>query len=586
MPKLPDQELLDWATFEFKEARAHSNEWRNMAKTAFDYKAGEQWTESDKAKMKAEDRPPITFNRVGVFVRAVVGLEVSNRQEMVYEPEEVTDTDAVGIANQTSKWVRRKCDSEFEQSASFEDLVTCGMGWTETLIDFDQDLDGKICEIQEDPLRCYWDSAARKPNLSDARWVGRLKEFHDRKEFERRFPKAKGESLGASTILGESDFFGDVHRDVHNADKPAYQQERAYRGSESHIGTIRIFEFQYWNPAQIVRFDTGDGQLQEASPSEFKRIEERLQILGRPAPRSVKQTKRQYYRAFFTGKEILEHEALPTETTDKIEDFTLQAMTGYFDRNRGVWYGLVKDMIDPQNWGNKYFSQMHDLMNSGVKGSIWYEESALKDAGDFEEQASKPGAAIAFADGAIQNKRVMQPNPPTMPAGLPQLHSFAVDALPSVSGLNPELLGLAGRDQPGILESQRKQAGLTILATLFDALRQYRIRQGRILLWFIRQFMPADRIARIVGDQNQQFIPEFNKTGAEKFDINVGDAPTSPHMKERVFTMFMQLMPLLGDSAAQVLPMLIKYSPFPLEVVQPLLKQLEQSGQETPEQRI
>ena len=93
---MTDEELVEWATKEFKDARAHSNKWRNKARMAYDYKAGEQWNEADKQKMKAEDRPIITFNRVGVFIRAVVGLEVSNRQEMIYKEQEVGDSAAVG----------------------------------------------------------------------------------------------------------------------------------------------------------------------------------------------------------------------------------------------------------------------------------------------------------------------------------------------------------------------------------------------------------------------------------------------------------------------------------------------------------
>ncbi len=581
MPKLTDEELLKRAGQDLRAAMDHTRDWRDEARTAYDYRAGKQWSDEDIKKMKEEERPIITFNRIHVFIEAIKGLEVSNRQEMTYTPGEVNDTGAINIANGTAKWIKLKCDSADNQSEAFGDLVTCGMGFTETFIEYDQDLDGKICEERVDPLDIYWDAGARKKNLVDARWIGRLKKF-TAEEFQENWPDFEADGL--TSVLGIDDFFDETGMVPHDSDPPAYQEDNVDGGFISTVDR-RVFEYQYFGKKDVVRYNNPEtGEVKDVSPEEFKEIEQRVAFLGLAPLVSIKQKKRIYYRALFAGETVLEHEELPVELQDKIPDFTLQAMTGYYDRNANIWYGLVRNMIDPQNWANKYFSQMHDIFNSGIKSALWYETGTIKDEAKFEADAAKPSSKIEFEEGALSQNRVIRPEGPKIPSGTFQLHNFAVDALPSVSGLNPELLGLAGRDQPGILESQRKQAGLTILATLFDALRYYRLRQGRVLLWFTRNLVTVERLVRINGEQNAKHIDAFKAPGAQRFDINVGEAPTSPHMKERVFTMFLQIMPLLGDSAALILPMLLKYSPFPLEVVEPMLEQIRRSQEPDPQQ--
>jgi len=460
--------------------------------------------------------------------------------------------------------------------------VVCGMGPTETFMDYDQDLDGALCEEAFDPLELAWDASAKKSNLKDSRWIGRLKSF-TREEFEEKWP---GESAsGQGSILGEEDFDDEVQFRTDEPMRMGSSDGRGFDPSDDQQ-KVRVLEYQYYTSVPVIRFRTDDGQIAYLDKKRFDAINDQRVASELKGFRGVKQNKRKYFRAFISGRNILEHEALPAEqiTRDSLEDFTIQCMTGEFDRNNGIWNGLVVSMIDPQMWANKYFSQMHDILNSGIKSALWHEEGAIKNPAEFEADAAKPSSRIEFSEGALSGGKVVRPEPPRLPSGVAQLHDFAVNALPSVLGLNPELLGLAGRDQPGILESQRKQAGMTILAGLFDSLRRYRIRQGRVMLWFARNFMNDTRIARIVGDQNKQLIPAFRKPGVQRFDLNVGEAPTSPHMKERVFGMFAQMMQIAPNLAPVMLPMMIEYSPFPLEVSSKLLQQIQKSQQETPEQ--
>src|SRR3954464_9219953 len=48
-------------------------------------------------------------------------------------------------------------------------MVVCGMGWTETRLDYEDDPDGAPKVERRDPLEMVWDSTARKRNLVDMR---------------------------------------------------------------------------------------------------------------------------------------------------------------------------------------------------------------------------------------------------------------------------------------------------------------------------------------------------------------------------------------------------------------------------------
>ncbi len=567
------EDIVEWATDEWARAREHSKIWREVSRRCYDYRSGEQWSDADVAKMKDDERPVITFNRISAYVDAVAGIESNNRHEVRYLPREEDDQPGVDVLNATAKWARDGCDAEDEESDAFEDLTVCGMAHTDISMAFDEDPDGKIIIERIDPMEIYWDPSAKKKNLADARWKAQLKSFH-KEEFEERWPEAK--ELGDPSILGFSDFEEDLDQTM--------VVDGVSREINPRKGKIRVLRFQYVGKSPFYRValpdpQTGETALKEMTLGEWGELKKAAEAAGVVLPRAVKQEKKTYYQVYISGENILEHELLASQV-----GFTIQSMTGRRNRNKNTWDGIVKNMLDPQDWGNKYFSQMHDLFNSQVKGGVWFEEGAVKEPEDFKKNATKPDYVAEFVLGGIS--RAQRQVPPPIPAALAQLHDFAINSLPGVSGINPELLGLAGRDQPGVLENTRKAASMSILAVFFQALRRYRKSQGRVLSYFMANYIPNGRKVRIMNDDRASFIPFTQKPGFANYDVVVADSPSSPNQQERTLAIITELGRTSPDIAKALLPHIVDNLPLPADMKQTAKEALKAAQQPSPQEKL
>lgn len=168
----------------YKEDIKKVSEWRKQAREDYEFYSGEQWSQEDMNVLRDQRRPAMVFNRVAPLVNAVVGSEINNRREVQYIPREVGDAQANEVLTSAGEWFRDQTGAEDEESDAFEDAVICGMGWTDTRLDFEEDPDGAPKVTRLDPLRMAWDCTAVKPNLEDAQrlWYVDEKPYSEIKE--------------------------------------------------------------------------------------------------------------------------------------------------------------------------------------------------------------------------------------------------------------------------------------------------------------------------------------------------------------------------------------------------------------------
>ena len=192
------QTYLDW----FKADLRHVEEWRKEAQRDYDYRDGRQYTDDEIRVLEDQSRPPIVFNRIGAIIDAVSGQEISNRQEVRYIPRVGTtatrpveqsqppppggvsgppeagpgqsmggmpgnvpppqqspqtediggDVEATDLATSASRWFRDQADADDNDSEAFRDTISCGMGWTETRLEYEDNPDGALKVDRLDPF--------------------------------------------------------------------------------------------------------------------------------------------------------------------------------------------------------------------------------------------------------------------------------------------------------------------------------------------------------------------------------------------------------------------------------------------------
>jgi len=584
------------------ESVRHRRGWRQDARADFEYVAGHQWDTDDVVRLDQELRPHVTYNVIGPIIDAIVGHEVANRQDIQYIPRQTGEAGVNEVLSAAAQWVRDESDSEYEESAAFYDATVSGEGWTDTEINYDVDLDGRIDIEHVDPLEIDIDPLCSKKNFANARWICRTKIYGREEALERwpdgvfeegvgssRSPDTPIDVIAAAFYRSDSGAEGrdaSEAREVLVHDFQWYEMEAIYRVPLKAINPMQGFILMHGYAMEAAKQKPGETPL--VDPDQLKPDANGLLLFDSSTWNKVKgvlegieplkQKRRCYYRLYFSGDEELERSETPTG-----DCFSYKAITAKHDRKGHCWYGVVRGMKDPQKWANKFMSSSLEQIAASAKGGIMFETGAFVDPRAAEQDWANPSRNIEMNEGflsrqAVQPRPVNQPPPQSF-----QLMAYTAQQINSTAGVNQEIMGLSqAMDPSGAMEEGRRQAALDMLAYLFDALRRYRKEQGRLLLSMIKKFIPAGRLVKITGPAGMQYVPLVYDSMTREYDVIVDEAPTSPNIKQQTWKNLMLLaerVPAL--MTPQMALIALDYSPFPQAMVEKM-KQMSQKGLSQP----
>jgi len=559
----------------------HWSQWRQDTRLWYDFVAGKQWEDDERADMEAARKIPVTFNLVDPILSAVQGAEIQNRQQVQYYPREVGDTGVSDVLTQGAEFVNDECNGDQEDSEAFWDTLVCGLGWTETRPEIEGDQVNLVKE-RVDPLQMFPDPAARKRCLEDMRYL------------KREIPMSP-------------DAFEDFKAEIHRPDldeqldgldpsgkrvtivNPAVRYTHGMLGTNPEEDTVIVCEWQWWDREPVTLAgvpdpQTGTIKIQPVDDETLAQLK-----LADPTLRTSKSHRKVYYRAFATDTEILFKERLPEAS------FRYKPITGKRDRNTGTWFGLVKPMLDPARFTNKLYSEILHIVRTNANGGMALEEDAVDDVRQFESTWAATDKITWLKSGALSGahgQKMLPKQAPPVQVALFQLMEFAKDMVKATTGVNEEILGLVQREQAGVLEAQRKQAAYGILSAFFDAKRRYQREQGKLLLAQMRVYFPPDKLVRVVDKGTAQYVSMALALETQVYDVVVDEAPSGPDQKAKVLAVLMPLLPQLLDAGLigpEAIAEVIPYLPIPAAVANKLAaaiqKQMQQGAQPDPVQQ-
>lgn len=544
------------------------SEWLEMAKEAYGFYHGLQWDKETEQALCCKGRPALTFNHIKPLINSVVGSEINNRRNVKFVPREVGDIKPNELLNSISDWFRSETQGEMIDTTIFKDSLITGMGWAEVTLDFSSSPKGKPCIKRLDPLKMVWDTNASQDNLLDARFLFYINTL-PLETLRRLFPNVDDSEFNYC----DSDSNSKISI---NEDDIEYSNNRSKYSSQE-FGTV--IEARYKTYEEFVDIlDPFTNQERTISKKEFLEIQK---IYGVKLE-GIAYEKEIIKRAFLGSSKILEDVSEPLAPSN---NFGWICLTGDYDNISRYYYGLIRALKDPQTCINKFFSESVYNFNAQSKGGLLVEDGAVDDLDEFKDTINHIDTITIVREGGLS--KIMPKPVGQINSALHNLLGFASGQINGVTGISQEFLGTREVNQPGILEAQRKQSSLNILAPLFNNLKLYHRQQGEIILYLIQNFLSDGRLIRILGDNDSRYIELTSDDIVNKeYDIIIDDEPLTLNRIERNFQIIMQLLPMLQQVITpDMLIEFLRLSPLPSNFVDRLSVKYAEAQKNNQEQQ-
>lgn len=491
--------LREW--FEAAVQSPAYQEWRAEAREAWDFYDGEQWSPEEVEALAEHGQPAIVINRIAAKVDNLAGTEVAGRTRVIYRSRsgDPAEEQQARVMSDLGLYVAERNEQALEVSAMFRAGLVCGIGWLDVGVE-EAEEGVRIFNRREDEFCVVWDVLARRPDLSDARFVARER-WLEEGELVRLFPEKNSAVVAALREVGP---LGKGGFGVAFSNNVLRSEDVTYFDPARDV--YRVVEMQYKVPAKQWRVRLEDGRL----VTTFEKGE--LAQLGGEVE-SVAMMDRVRV-AYFAGDVLLDDKWMPYLHND----FSLVPFVYKRHRKDGRPYGIVRAAMDAQRELNKRRSKAMHLLNTA---QVIADVDAVDDPASLAREAARPDGVILKRAG--KDLRILRHT--ELAASQVQVMEQAGRDIQDVMGVFDETLGKESNAVSGVAIQQRQMAGAINQMFAFDTLRGVKKRLGVQVLSLIRQYFSHEMVVMIsdlMGAARKVVLNRVGPDGVVENDVRGG----------------------------------------------------------------
>lgn len=505
---------------------------------------GDQWDPGDKRKLDSDGRPAVTVNLVLPTINTITGEFSNLAADIQYKPKRGKATHE--IAQSLTKLAMHICDANAYNDGLEKDMVEDGLitgrGYIDVRIDFSDNVLGEVRMTPLDPREVIPDPSAREYDPSTwneiftTRWLS-LDEiaviYGEEKAEELRFYSSARALLDDDTLQWSAHHtYGDIKAfeigALHDVD------------SQRTIKAIRVIERQYYMLAKVKEFvDPVNG---DTRPIPESWSAEKTQIYAEAKQLEVRTRLTRKVRWTTSADCVLLHDDWSPYPT-----FTVIPFFCYF--RRGKPFGVVKNLISPQEIVNKTESQMLHVVNTTANSGWLVEAGALTNMSvdELVERGAQTGLVIEHARGTTIQK--IQPN--SVPSGLDNISSRSIGMVREISGVNGAMLGVEGSNVSGVALEAKTMRGSIQLQTIRDNLKRTRRLVANKIVELVQRFYSEERVFYLTNHdgETEEFVVNARDAAGQiandltigEYDVVVSTQPARDNFEDSQFAQALQL---------------------------------------------
>lgn len=550
------------------------------------YTGEAHWDEKTKAKLEQEGRPALTFNMILAVINTALGDQLRRDMTVAFKPRRNASRETANVLNRLTMQILHANMFRYVQMLVMADGLIQDRGFFDVRMDFTEHLQGEVKITALDPVTVVLDPDAKEYDpdtwneVMVTRWMS-LDEiaglYGQKKADAIKDAVAGGDYIRYDSVRFEESTFG--------TQDTGYNYTHAGLEENRDIRSVRVVERQHYQwTLETMLVDPKTGDMTEA-PGSWD--EKRIRAFGRRMGLLVHKRPGRRVRWTVSADQVLLYDDWSLYRT-----FTVVPFFPYF--RRGMPFGMVRNLVGPQEYLNKIRSQELHIVNTTANSGWTVEEGSLVNMteDELEQRGAETGLVLVHARGSNPPQKI-QPN--TVPTGLDRISEKANIAIREISGVNDGMLGYSSPTVSGVALDRKTQAGQVQMEVPVQHLAMTRHMLIRKVLELIQDYYTEERIIHITYDHDPRKPEEevrinfLDATGRLVNDVTRGDydlvissLPARDNFDE---TQFADLMDMRMAGIAIPDPIIIRHSNLAdrdevADQVQKLLGQAEPTEQE------